>query len=858
MKIKLVNPSPVKRTREPITIGVPCPRGSVSPDSVFVINSHGKILPVQTTPLTAWPDKSVKWLLCDFLVDLEPNEESALVIESVDVIETSQEINYKHQGNTIEIDTGAARFELNASSLLPFQKVQVNGQDVIAAQGAEIWLTKDKNGRKLPAVIDEISVESTGPLRFTMRVSGCFSSALLFQARVSFYAGSAKTSLELTIHNPRAAKHPGGIWDLGDPSSFLFRELVISLQLSETNRTEKLFKLAPDEPWQNYDENSGMKIYQESSGGKNWDSPNHRNRDAHVPMNIRGYQVLRDNEIIDQGNRCQPVIWAGSGTTGSSVVVPGFWQEFPKALEINQQTIDISLYPSCFPDLHELQGGEQKTHTVYFDFAADCDQDGWGLLPVQITINPQTINESGVFKDITCGKPTSKQYKEFMDAALEGKESFAAKREVVDEYGWRNFGEIYADHEGVFHEGDKPFVSHYNNQYDSLGSFYREYLRTGKNDWQQLAAALADHIVDIDINHTDEDREEYCHGLFWHTDHYLDVGTATHRSVSREHLTQKNPAFCGGGPGAEHCYSTGLMMHYLLTGDSRCRKTVIELADWCILCLKGPQTLLAALLRCKKRITAWKDNRTTDNIWSLFPLSRGTGNCINTCLDAYELTRKPHYLKTSFELIRGTVHPNDNVEGRDLLNAEDCWSYSVFVVAVTKFLAKKRELNEIDNSYFYARDSLLKYAVWMAEHEYPFLDNKEILEYPNETWAAQDFRKSVVFYQASKYANLELRKILLERCRFFLQASFAELGLWDTRFLSRPLALVFQNGWVADTIGSDIPHYNDQPEQSIEWGKSKFDFKSSEVVRRIIVDFKGVLPNTSLGRELAWLKARLK
>ena len=60
--------------------------------------------------------------------------------------------------------------------------------------------------------------------------------------------------------------------------------------------------------------------------------------------------------------------------------------------------------------------------------------------------------------------------------------------------------------------------------------------------------------------------------------------------------------------------------------------------------------------------------------------------------------------------------------------------------------------SELDRMYAWARASLLHYARWMAEHEYPYLDKPEILEFPTETWAAQDIRKSDVFHYAERYA----------------------------------------------------------------------------------------------------------
>jgi hypothetical protein len=859
MKITLNNPLNNLRIQEPVTIGVPCPRGIVQSDSSFVLKGNGKFIPVQTTPLTLWPDKSVKWLLCDFLVGMGPGEQICLALEPGESFKKGQAIHFSTAaGDTVEVNTGVARFVLDSFILAPFKQAYVNNLNILSENGGEIWL-KDQEERKFPAVIDKIDIETRGAVRLTLNVTGHFPcpKRFLFDARIHFYAGTAKTCLEFTLHNPQAAKHPGCIWDLGDPSSILFKELVVSLQMNESDTHNMHFKLAQDDKWQVGDIGKSLKIYQESSGGGNWDSPNHRNRDGLVPMKIRGYQVLQNNQIIAKGDRSQPVLWEGSGLTGLSLVVPRFWQEFPKALDVNQQTIDISLFPGCFPDLHELQGGEQKTHVLYFDFASDRDRAVWGVAPLQITIDPEAINNSGVFKDIVCGESAETQYQKFLDAALEGENSFFAKREVVDEYGWRNFGELYADHEAVFNKGDKPFVSHYNNQYDSVASFYREFFHTGDFRWAELAGDLAHHVKDIDINHTDQDREEYCHGLFWHTDHYLDAGLSTHRSVSKEHLKEKNPAFVGGGPGAQHCYTMGLMFHYLLTGNPLFREAVLRLADWSYLALRRPQTLLAALLRGVQALKTLRHMENAPAVWSRFPLTRGTGNCLNARLDAYELTGLKKYLETAAELIRGTVHPADDIDKRNLLNAEDSWCYTVFLVAVCKFLDMKYAVLEIDDDFLYARGCLLHYVNWMADNERPYLENSEMLEYPNETWVAQDLRKSVIFYHAAKYANAKSVPKFQQSCHFFVKTAFAELASRETRFFARPLVLVLQNGWVADSLKMKISQFPVVQANDKNWGSSPFKYTLQEVFRRIFSDVISCATVTSPKREWAWLKARI-
>ena len=72
--------------------------------------------------------------------------------------------------------------------------------------------------------------------------------------------------------------------------------------------------------------------------------------------------------------------------------------------------------------------------------------------------------------------------------SVEGPQSFFSKREVIDEYGWRNFGDIYADHEAVNHDGPDKFISHYNNQYDFIYGAAVHFLRSGDRRWFRVDA----------------------------------------------------------------------------------------------------------------------------------------------------------------------------------------------------------------------------------------------------------------------------------------------------------------------------------------------------------------------------------
>ena len=85
---------------------------------------------------------------------------------------------------------------------------------------------------------------------------------------------------------------------------------------------------------------------------------------------------------------------------------------------------------------------------------------------------------------------------------------------------------------------------------------------------------LSNHVVDIDVYHTGEDKSAYNRGLFWHTIHYIDAGKATHRSYPSGTI--------GGGPSAEQNYTTGLMLFYFFTGDIPARDAAIGLSQFVI------------------------------------------------------------------------------------------------------------------------------------------------------------------------------------------------------------------------------------------------------------------------------------
>jgi hypothetical protein len=104
------------------------------------------------------------------------------------------------------------------------------------------------------------------------------------------------------------------------------------------------------------------------------------------------------------------------------------------------------------------------------------------------------------------------------------------------------------------------------------------------------------------------------------------------------------------------------------------------------------------------------------------------------------------------------------------------------------------EAGRTDSEYAYARASLLAYARWMADHERPILAVPEELEFPNETWAAQDVRKSDVFKFAALHASGDERARFVERGEWFFHESLRQLAEFETKSYLRPVIILMHYG----------------------------------------------------------------
>jgi len=764
------------------------PDGVCHDTNALVVSNDGITIDCQLTALSHWPAGSLRWVLAECLVDVNAASELRLLLQH----------RSKSASNGAAVsDRSEARRSCEApivadyvSAESVFPNLLQNGRVVAPFAQMDVELI-GSDERILEFRQAGETLSEPGTLRSTFRSEGSFvdssgAHVLDLGIRIDAYHALSQYQIQLTMHNKNAARHPGGFWDLGDEGSFVFKECAIAIRGFNDST---LHWRSADNNWREAGE-AAFLISQLSSGSQTENSPNHLNAQNKLCEPSNGFIVELNQEIVERGPRISPCVQIASKDMSWAFSLEGFWENFPKSIRRDGDVLKIGLFPGEYPDTFELQGGEKKTHTLYIGSSGESlDWKGSGAT---VSVSPESRRAAHVIA-YDENLSVDESMDSLIEQVIEGPNNFFIKRERIDEYGWRNFGDVHADHETWLQDSTELFSTHYNNQYDLIYGLLRMHMLSAKPEWFRLAKDLAEHVLDIDLYHTEEDRLEYNGGLFWHTEHYRPAHTSTHRSYSiLQERDDLQPA--GGGPGGEHCYTTGLKLYFLTTGSERARSAVLQLARWVGHFYDGSGTLLEEIQRLLRwRLRAIYQLMRGEVLFRhQYPIHRGIGNLVVAQLDAFEITCERVYIERAERVILLTIGPEDDIVKRGLEEVEENWYYSIFLQALIRFLDLKRSMSEYDAAFFYARDSLMHYADWIVSRERPYLDNSDALEYPNHTWVAQDIRRCAILLDSYRYAD-SARPDYLERSRFFARYVSKELEREATSSYTRILAILMQN-----------------------------------------------------------------
>lgn len=721
-------------TNAPLTAGLCLPKGRVFEATSADVHlqhsdtsseSETMLVGADAEVLNRWHDGSVRWVLLSFVAPTlaEGKTQASAVLRS------SPEPSNAAVSSSLSVKDHCFLMELNGRKILIDTSIC------------------DHNGHSL-----KLSATSFTERQQTVRrqrwesllhVEGHPDIELAITFNV--WPSSGIVDVSTRIRNKQRAIHAGGLWDLGDKGSFHFSQFSLKLSSASSQNSKLTFNL--DGPTAKTESADGpFALVQHGSGGSTWNSSNHINGEGEVTVKQNGFRLTFGSQQRD-GLRASPTVCLSNSEGQLRIAVPEFWQQFPGSIncEPSLGSASVGLFPAESNNIHELQGGEQKTKRFVFSLNSNGSSPSgnpmsWVHAPPRVIPNSDWVRRCNVIpwlpdanKSVVDNPQHHERLTGYLAAARANECSISKRREAIDEYGWRNFGEIHADHEQTHFAGTGTVVSHYNNQFDLIFGAIQNLIVSGDATWYEIFDPMARHVTDIDIYHTDQDRACFNGGLFWHTDHYVDAQTATHRTYSKNNA---GSGAYGGGPSNEHNYPTGLLYYYFLTGNEAARDSVISLADWVINMDDGRKTLFGV-------IDGGDTGLASKTVLEDFHgPGRGVGNSINACLDGWLLTADQKYMAKAEQLIKRCVHPEQDCDALHLADAEGHWSYTVCLTALGRYLHVKAGDGQLDATYEYVRQTLVHYGNWMAKNEKPSLSVPEDLEYPTEAWAAQDFRKA--------------------------------------------------------------------------------------------------------------------
>ena len=278
------------RKAEPVTIGLPLPRGLTSDAAELALYRSDAEVRLQSRVLDRWPDGSMRWVLLDFQADAEPGDLPRYELRVGFPSETEAglpSIELAENGGGVTVSTGAASFQMSPGNRFPFEQALVAGANAVDVNRSGLR-AEDESGQSCTTSIERVSVEERGRLRSVVVMRGhiaCSGKRLLdFCARLHFFAGSATVKFALTVGNTRKADHPDGLWDLGDGGSVYIKDLALTLTLPSGCSPDVRWSPDPEAPIESCV--GEFELYQDSSGGENWKSSNHLNRHHRVPNDV--------------------------------------------------------------------------------------------------------------------------------------------------------------------------------------------------------------------------------------------------------------------------------------------------------------------------------------------------------------------------------------------------------------------------------------------------------------------------------------------------------------------------------------------------------------------------------------------
>jgi len=445
----------VARVAEPVTFGVPMPKGSLRDPAVLrLYGPEGKPVPADFRVVNRWWNDtgtqvaSIQWIHCNFFATVPARGRVVYHLRTAgeDAPAPPAQLHVTRDGDDVVVSTGPLQFTVHRNGPL---------LDGPGLTGADFLLRSDERIYKLSSWAgSELTVEEQTPMKVVLRRTGSHGwvngkdKALDYVLRIIAYAGKSHVQLIYSIVNRQ-----------GERMSDFVRLDGLRLEA----RLER--PLAPS----------------------------------------------RIEQLSAQPRRAG---WFQAGGVGFGL--HWFWQLYPKAFETRGDgRVRLELFPETARP-QNIYMGVAKTHEMILSFkgenlSAHLDEPLYAVAPPKwYTRDTHALGrlvESSPEAILPQYWPLVERYDRWLtdsrDAVLSKRErGYQFEGRTLDEYGMMNFGD--AVHKIITESRRPDYGVHWETgYYDFPHALFLHFFRTGDLLSLRTAIESAAHLADVDISHQD-------------------------------------------------------------------------------------------------------------------------------------------------------------------------------------------------------------------------------------------------------------------------------------------------------------------------------------------------------------------
>jgi hypothetical protein len=619
------------KTGAPITIGIPFPKGTLfSVDHLRLLDHRGKEIICQTTEVSTWEpaDKSIKWVWVFFF-----SEKSSNYIleygEHVSPMQPKEKIissnNMRPRGG-IDVNTGPLSFRINkmGNGFLDVVYLDLNSDGQFSENELISSAQKNKRGTFLDimdaagidasnATINQVFREKgSGPLHVIFKVEGTYSynqkdnNSAPFELKIHAYAGKSYIKILHTLtytgvpdkHKKQLGEHSNiatqnkkiiseatsddiGWTEPNDQISGCGLNLVYHLDSnqqvlipfydgdwSQTNPKERIvvFKASP------IDKTTLLQTGPLQNNPDAVSSPTKKTSG----FDARAYQ---NNKLIENTEKAKGWIDLSDESKGIAIGIKNFYQEYPKALEIDPKTKTLNSYiwpaavdPMSFERKNTkkdggmlgnfAQGIAKTTEFIYYFHEKTTGGDidnvmDYSLKPAVAHASSEWYTASKVYGNMA---PYSLEYPEYENA-------------LQYKYDWWIYNQNWDVWYGMFNHGDgKSYYNKgewqmWNNNEPTIDfMLWTNFMRTGEADYYYAAQNMSKHTMDVDNIHWPKKRKfvgDINDAIDW-WNFKEERASTPYLGIGRRHGDEHWSALLSA-----HVWIQGWIASYYITGDTR-------------------------------------------------------------------------------------------------------------------------------------------------------------------------------------------------------------------------------------------------------------------------------------------------